>query len=99
MESNLGKARDQDSCDWNGISWSQHMSRWFSISENVCWKCRHVLMALSIMKSGWRGIYSLHAKSNRYTQITKLGQTDLVQNVNVRIFGGTDMSTWWDRYG
>ena len=27
----------------------------------------------------------------------KLGQTDLVQNVNVRIFGGTDMSTWWDR--
>ena len=31
MESNLGKARDQDSYGRNGISWSQHMSRWFSL--------------------------------------------------------------------
>ena len=23
-------------------------------------------------------------------------ETDLVQNVNIRLFGGTDMSTWWD---
>ena len=28
---NLGKARDQDSCGWIGMSWSQHMSRWFSL--------------------------------------------------------------------
>ena len=27
----LGKARDQDSYGRNGISWSQHMSRWFSL--------------------------------------------------------------------
>ena len=27
----LGKARDQDSCGWIGMSWSQHMSRWFSL--------------------------------------------------------------------
>ena len=31
MESNLGKARDQDSYGRNGISWPQHMSRWFSL--------------------------------------------------------------------
>ena len=29
--------------------------------------------------------------------MVKLGQTDLVQNVNVRLFLGTDMSTRWDR--
>ena len=33
MESNLGKARDQDSCGRIGISWSQHMSRWFSLRK------------------------------------------------------------------
>ena len=27
----LGKARDQDSYGRNGISWPQHMSRWFSL--------------------------------------------------------------------
>ena len=43
------------------------------------------------MKSGWRGIYSLHTKSNRYTQFTKLGGTDLVNLLTVRIFGGTEM--------
>ena len=43
------------------------------------------------MKRRWRGIYSLHTKSNRYTQFTKLGRTDLVNLVTVRIFGGTDM--------
>ena len=31
VESNLGKARDQDSYGRNGISWPQHMSRWFSL--------------------------------------------------------------------
>ena len=31
VESNLGKARDQDSYGRNGISWSQYMSRWFSL--------------------------------------------------------------------
>ena len=43
------------------------------------------------MKRRWRGIYSLHTKSNRYTQFTKLGRTDLVNLVTIRIFGGTDM--------
>ena len=50
------------------------------------------------MKSGWRGIYSLHTKSNRYTQLTKLGdrieklgRTDSANLVTLRIFGGTDM--------
>ena len=31
--SNLGKARDQDSYGWIGISWAQHMSRWFSLRK------------------------------------------------------------------
>ena len=50
------------------------------------------------MKSGWRGIYSLHTKPNNYTQLTnlggtelKLGQTDSVNLVTVRIFDGTDI--------
>ena len=43
------------------------------------------------MKRRWRGIYSLHTKSNRYTQFTKLGPTDLVNLVTVMIFGGTEM--------
>ena len=48
METNLGKARDQDSYGKNGISWPQHKCRWFSLSEKVSWKCRFVLMALSM---------------------------------------------------
>ena len=47
-----------------------------SLSENVCWKCRHVLMALSTNEEWVEGYYSIHTKSNRYTQITKLGGTD-----------------------
>ena len=51
------------------------------------------------MKRRWRGIYSLHTKSNCYTQLAKLGGTelknsggaDLANLVTVRIFGGTDM--------
>ena len=50
------------------------------------------------MKSGWRGIYSLHTESNRYTQFAKLGgtkwklgRTDSANLVTVRIFGGTEM--------
>ena len=53
-----------------------------SLSENVYWKCRYVLMALSPrMKSGWRGIYSLHTESNRYTQFAKLGGTEWLNSV------------------
>ena len=37
------------------------------------------------MKSGWRGIYSLHTKSNRYTLITKLDETD---------FGNENTKSW-----
>ena len=49
-------------------------------------------MALSTNEEWVEGyIYSLHTKSNRYTQITKLGGTDLVQNVTVRNFDGTDI--------
>ena len=29
----LGEARDKDSCGRNGISWPQHMSRWFSLKK------------------------------------------------------------------
>ena len=55
-------------------------------------------MALSTNEEGWRGIYSLHTKSNRYTHLTKLGQTKAVNsvrltcsnNMNVGILGGTD---------
>ena len=32
-----------------------------------------------------------HNLPNSVDRIVKLGQTDSVQNVNVRIFGGTDM--------
>ena len=46
MESNLGKARDQESYGRNGISWPQHMSRWFSL-RNGKLEVRFVLMALS----------------------------------------------------
>ena len=51
------------------------------------------------MKRRWRGIYSLHTKTNRYTQFTNLGETELRNSVGpileylvtVRIFGGTEM--------
>ena len=43
------------------------------------------------MKRRWRGIYSLHTKSNCYTQITKLSGTDSANLVTVRIFSGTGM--------
>ena len=46
MESSLGKARDQDLCGWNEYL-DLNTSVGGSLSENVCWKCRHVLMALS----------------------------------------------------
>ena len=53
----------------------------------------------SRMKRRWRGIYSLHTKSNHYTQFINLGGTEstnsvrpiLVNLVTVRVFGGTDM--------
>ena len=35
VESNLGKARDQDSYGRIRISWPQHMSRWFSLRKWV----------------------------------------------------------------
>ena len=54
MESNLGKARDQDSYGRNGISWSRQ-SVGGSLSENMCWKCRHVLMALSTNEDSVEG--------------------------------------------
>ena len=41
------------------------------------------------MKRWWRGIYSLHTKSN--CRIVKLGRTDSAKLVTVRVFGGTDM--------
>ena len=51
-----------------------------------------------LMRRRWRGIYSLHTKSNRYTvfqsqwdRINKLGRTENVNLVTVSDFGGTDM--------
>ena len=53
-----------------------------SLSENACWKCRHVLMALSTNEEEVEGyIYSLHTKSNRYTQLANLGGTELKNSV------------------
>ena len=55
-------------------------------------------MALFESEWGWRGIYSLHQESNCYNLLTQLGdtqtnlgETDLVNLVTVRIFGGTEM--------
>src|SRR3990170_4101316 len=44
------------------------------------------------MKRGWRGINSLHTKSNRYTHLSNLGLTDMFKYVNVRNIGGTENS-------
>ena len=70
-------------------------------------------MALSQMEKGVEGyiqpphkIQPLHAfeptRSDRIGERgetkSTLDQTDSVQNVNVRLFGGTDMSTRWDRF-
>ena len=52
-----------------------------SLSENVCWKCRHVLMAVSTNEEWWRGIYSLHTESNHYTQFAKLSGTEWLNSV------------------
>ena len=52
-----------------------------SLSEMVSWKCRFVLMALSKNEEEVEGIYSLHTKSNRYTQFTKLGGTESTNSV------------------
>ena len=51
-----------------------------SLSENVCQKCRHVLMALS-MNEEWVEGYILHTKSNHYTQFAKLGGTKWLNSV------------------
>ena len=47
-----------------------------SLSENEWWKCRYILMALFESEWGWRGINSLHQKSNRYTLLTQIGETE-----------------------
>ena len=52
-----------------------------SLSEMVSWKCRFVLMALSMNEEEVEGQYSLHTKCNRYTQFTKLGGTDSTDSV------------------
>ena len=57
------------------------------------------------MKSGWRGIYSLHTKSSHYTQITRLGGTELRNSVRPIWFKmwtlgfsvGPTGSTRWNR--
>ena len=81
VESNLGKARDQDWYGRNGMSWSQHMSRWFSLRTYELELCMCSDSSLFWMKRRWRGIYSLHTKSNRYTQSTKLGGTESLNSV------------------
>ena len=44
-----------------------------SLSENVWWKCTHVLIALFLNEEWVEVIYSLHTKPNHYPQFTKLG--------------------------
>ena len=83
---NLVERRFEWKATWGRLEINMHMvgmeyldlttSVGGSLSENVCWKCRHVLWLSLRMKSGWRGIYSLHKKSNRYTQFHKLGGTE-----------------------
>ena len=67
MESNLGKARDQDSYSRNG-NLDLNTSVGGSLSENVCWKCRHVLMALSQMEKGV-GVYIASMQNPTVTHI------------------------------
>ena len=53
-----------------------------SLSKKVCWKCRFVMMALSTNEEEVEGyIYSLHTKSNCYTQLANLGGTELINSV------------------
>ena len=68
-----------------------------SLSENEWWKLCFVLMALLESRWGWRGINSLHPKSNRYTLLTQIGETE-------HKLGETDLckryerwAFWWDR--
>ena len=57
-------------------------------------------------RGGWRGIYSLHTKSNRYTQKSQLGQTECINSVRLIQFKmwtlgfsmGPKWSTRWDRW-
>ena len=54
MERNLGKARDQDymvGMEYLGLNTSVGGS----LLENVCWKCRFVLMALTMNKEWVEG--------------------------------------------
>ena len=51
-----------------------------SLSENVYWQCRYVLMALS-MNEEWVEGYILHSKSNHYTQFAKLDGTEWLNSV------------------
>src|SRR3989337_1347953 len=52
-----------------------------------------------LRRKWWRGIYSLHTKSNRYTLLTQLGSTETdisvapncVKDMNIRNLGGTDI--------
>ena len=53
-----------------------------SLSEKIGWKCRFVLMALSMNEEEVEGyIYSLHTKSHCYTQFTNLGGTESTNSV------------------
>ena len=52
-----------------------------SLSENECWSVGMFWWLSLLMKEGWRGIYSLHTKSNRYTQFTKVGGTESENSV------------------
>ena len=72
----------------------------------VSWKCRFVLMALSTNEEEVEGVYIAstqnltitHNLPNSVGPIQRTPQTDLVHNVTVRHFGGTDMSTRWDQF-
>ena len=58
MESNLGKARIKILVV--GMEYLElNTSVGGSLSENVCWKCRHVLMALFIREESHRNMPTL----------------------------------------
>ena len=76
-----------------------------SLSENECWSVGMFWWLSFIMKEGWRGIYSLHTKSNCYTHFTKLDGTESENSIRpiqfkmwkVGFSVGPIWSSRWDR--
>ena len=84
MESNLGKARDQDSYGRNGISWSQHMSRWFSLRTYELEWCVCSDGSLFEWEEGG-GVYIASTQNPTVTQFSNLGGTESINSVGPKM--------------